>query len=378
MTTPKALSRRVVTVALTAIALAFAFPSHAANDNSYRVTNLVTDPASGVPAAHQDPNLKNAWGIAFNPTALSWVADNGTGKSTLYDGSGNANALVVTIPSANGTDTGTPTGIVFNGGSSFNVKKGGVAAPARFIFVSEDGVISGWSPTLDMNNAIPAMPTQDAVYKGVTIAANGTAQFLYAADFHGRKIDVFDASFNPAAGFAGKFRDPRIPADYGPFNVQNILGNLYVTYAKTQPNSDDEAHGPGLGFVDVYDADGNLLSHLVQHGKLNAPWGVALAPGGFGKFSNRLLVGNFGDGTINAYDPHTGAHKGTLHAAEGKVLKIDGLWALVFGNGFLGQPTDTLFFSAGPHDEADGLYGRIDASSPTAGDMDDDDDDCDA
>jgi uncharacterized protein (TIGR03118 family) len=235
-------------------------------------------------------------------------------------------------------------------------------------------VISGWSPTLDMNNAIPAMPTQDAVYKGVTIAANGTAQFLYATDFHGRKIDVFDGSFAPATGFAGKFKDPGIPADYGPFNVQNILGNLYVTYAKTQPNSADEAHGQGLGFVDVYDADGNLLKQLVRHGQLNAPWGVALAPSGFGKFSDRVLVGNFGDGTINAYDPHTGAFKGTLKGANGKVLKIDGLWALVFGNGFLNQPTDTLFFSAGPHDEADGLYGRIDAVSPTAGDMDDEDD----
>jgi uncharacterized protein (TIGR03118 family) len=217
------------------------------------------------------------------------------------------------------------------------------------------------------------MPPQDAVYKGVTIAANGAAQFLYATDFEHRKVDVFDASFKPASGFAGKFHDPRIPADYGPFNIQNILGSLYVTYAKTQPNSDDEAHGPGLGFVDVYDADGNLLSHLVQHGKLNAPWGVALAPSGFGKFSNRLLVGNFGDGTINAYDVHTGAHKGTLRS-DGKVLKIDGLWALVFGNGFLGQPTDTLFFSAGPHDESDGLYGRIDALSATAGESEDSDD----
>jgi uncharacterized protein (TIGR03118 family) len=340
----------VVTVALTAVTLAFAFPSHAANDNTYQVTNLVTNPTSGLTAAHTDKNLKNAWGIAFNPTAFAWVADNGTGVSTLYDGSGNANPLVVKIPSANGTDDGTPTGIVFNGGAGFNVTKGGVSAPARFIFVSEDGVISGWSPTLDMNNAIPAMPTQDAVYKGVTIAQNGTAQFLYATDFEHRKIDVFDSSFKPATGFGGKFKDPGIPVDYGPFNVQNILGNLYVTYAKTQPGSEDEAHGKGLGFVDVYDADGNLLSHLVQHGKLNAPWGVALAPSGFGKFSNRLLVGNFGDGTINAYDPHTGGHKGTLKGANGKPLMIDGLWALVFGNGFLGQPTDTLFFSAGPHD----------------------------
>jgi uncharacterized protein (TIGR03118 family) len=374
MTTPAALSRRVVTVALTASTLAFAFPSHAAN-NGYQVTNLVTNPTSGLTAAHQDANLVNAWGIAFNPTAFSWVADNGSGKATLYDGSGNANPLVVTIPSANGTDTGTPTGIVFNGGSSFNVTKAGVSAPARFIFVSEDGVISGWAPTLDMNNALPAMPTQRAVYKGVTIAANGTAQFLYAADLIGHKIDVFDASFQPAGAFAGKFKDPNIPANYGPFNVQNILGNLYVTYAKTQPGSNDEAHGQGLGFVDVYDADGNLLQHLVQHGQLNAPWGVALAPSGFGKFGNRLLVGNFGDGTINAYDPHTGTFKGTLKGTDGKALQIDGLWALVFGNGFLGQPTDTLFFSSGPHDENDGLYGRIEPMSPTAGDMDDSDDD---
>ena len=371
MTTPAAVSRRVVTVAFAAVTLGFAFPTHAANDNAYQVTNLVTNPTSGLTAAHQDKNLVNSWGIAFNPTAFAWVADNGAGVATLYDGSGNPNPLVVKIPSANGTDLGTPTGIVFNGGSGFDVKKGGVASPARFIFVSEDGVISGWAPALDMNNAIPALPTQNAVYKGVTIAQNGTAQFLYAADFVGRKIDVFDTSFGAAAGFAGKFKDPGIPSDYGPFNVQAILGNLYVTYAKTQPGSHDEAHGQGLGFVDVYDADGNLLQHLVQHGKLNAPWGVALAPSGFGTFSNRVLVGNFGDGTINAYDPHTGGHKGTLKGTDGKTLVIDGLWALVFGNGFLGQPTDTLFFSSGPHDENDGLYGRIEPMSPTAGEQDD-------
>jgi len=235
-------------------------------------------------------------------------------------------------------------------------------------------VISAWAPTVDGTNAIKVATNKNAVYKGLTLTGNGENFFLYAADFRGRKIDIYDKAFHPVS-FPGKFVDRNIPADYAPFNVQNILGNLYVTYAKKEAGSDDEMAGPGLGFVDVFDADGNLLKRLAQHGKLNAPWGVALAPTGFGRFSNQVLVGNFGDGTINAYDPHTGSFRGQLKGADGKVLKIDGLWGIAFGNGTLNQPTDTLFFAAGPHDEADGLYGRIDALVPTGGGGDDGDDD---
>jgi uncharacterized protein (TIGR03118 family) len=374
MNTPRTFSRDVASV-VTALALGLALPSHAASSNRYTVHNLVTDPGSGISAQHQDPNLKNGWGVAFNPTGFAWVADNHTGKSTLYDGSGNVNPLVVTIPSANGSDLGSPTGIVFSGSNTdFIVNAGGKSGPARFIFASEDGVISAWAPTVDPTNAIKVATNPDAVYKGLTLTGNGENFFLYAADFRGRKIDIYDRAFQRVPS-AGKFVDRNIPADYGPFNVQNILGNLYVTYAKKQAGSDDEMAGPGLGFVDVFDADGNLLLRLAQHGKLNAPWGVALAPTGFGRFSNQILVGNFGDGTINAYDPRTGASHGQLKDADGKVLKIEGLWGIAFGNGVLNQPTDTLFFAAGPHDEEDGLYGRIDAQVPTGGGGNDGEDD---
>ncbi|HEY1329183.1 MAG TPA: TIGR03118 family protein [Casimicrobiaceae bacterium] len=361
-------ARRAVPATLMAAALLLSAPLRA-DPNNYHVQSLVSD--GGVPAAHRDDNLKNGWGVAFNPTAFVWVADNGSGKSTLYDGNGVQQIPpIVTIPSADPSTHGTPTGITFNASNDFTVSSNGVSGPARFIFVSEDGMVSGWAPNVDFNNAIKGWLNPDAVYKGVALAGNGGQHFmLYAADFRGRKIDVYDSTFHPAS-VSGGFVDHQIPDGYGPFNIMNIEGNLYVAYAKKDPNSDDEAAGPGLGFVDVFDADGNLLKRLAKHGTLNAPWGMALAPAGFGKFSNRLLVGNFGDGAINAYDPRTGKFAGQLKS-NGKVLKIDGLWGIAFGNGVLSQPTDTLFFAAGPNDEANGMYGRIDTVSP--GDDQDDD-----
>ena len=371
MTTLSSLTRRLAPVALIASSLAFSVPIHAAS-NVYEVHNLVSDPASGIPASHHDANLVNGWGVAFNPTGFVWVADNHTGKSTLYDGNGVVQSLVVSIPSANGTDNGSPTGIVFNASNDFAVAAGGVTGPSRFIFASEDGMISGWAPNVDGTHAIKGWLNPNAVYKGVALAGNGENFFLYAADFRGRKIDVYDRTFHPVALPASKFMDTQIPSNYAPFNVQNIQGNLYVTYAKKDPNSDDELAGPGLGFVDVYDADGNLLRRLARHGTLNAPWGLALAPTGFGRFSNQVLVGNFGDGTIGAYDPHTGEFEGQLRMPNGKLLKIDGLWGIAFGNGVQNQPTDTLFFAAGPNDEENGLYGRIDAVFSSGGKDDDD------
>lgn len=368
MTTPTSAVGRVGPVALMAAALAFSVPLHAA-PNSYQVHNLVSD--GGVPAGHRDDHLKNGWGVAFNPTGFAWVADNGTGKATLYDGNGVPQSLVVTIPSATATPSavGNPTGIVFNASSDFVVSANGVSGPSRFIFVSEDGMVSGWAPNVDGTHALRAWVNPDAVYKGVALAGNGDGLFLYAADFRGRKIDVYDRSFRPAAS-PGGFVDHEIPADYGPFNVMNIQGNVYVTYAKKKPGSDDELAGPGFGFVDVYDADGNLLRRLARHGTLNAPWGVALAPTGFGRFSNRVLIGNFGDGAISAYDPHTGKFAGQLRGG-GKLLKVDGLWGIAFGNGVQKQPTDTLFFAAGPNEEKNGVYGRIEPATPAAGGDDD-------
>ncbi len=329
----------------------------------YQQTNLVSD----VPgkAAHTDPNLVNAWGIAFNPNAFAWVADNHTGVATLYDGFGNSPSLVVTIPPAPGnTGPGSPTGIVFNGSPDFVVAKDAVAAPALFIFASESGTIAGWAPNVDLTHAILVVDNSasGSIYKGLALAANGAGHFLYATDFHNGKIDVFDKDFHPAT-LTGSFADPTIPEGFAPFGIQNLNGNIYVTYAKQDAAKEDDVAGQGFGFVNVFDTNGNLIRRVATRGKLNAPWGLAIAPADFGKFSNRLLVGNFGDGTINAYDVATGEFRGQLRQLQGKRLIIDGLWGISFGNGLLNQPTNVLFFAAGPDDENHGLYGRIEAVS---------------
>ncbi len=349
---------------LLALGLAFAMALnpvtglHAAQ-TLYQVHNLVSD--GSVPADHTDPNLVNAWGIAFNPNAFVWIADNGTGKATLYDGAGEPQALVVTVPlPASVSGASTPTGIVFNSSSDFMVSKGDTSGAAAFIFTTEDGTISGWSPGVDPTNAILKVDNSGsgAVYKGITIAGNGTAHFLYATNFHNGTVDVFDSTFHPAT-LSGSFSDPTIPDGFAPFGIQNLGGDIYVTYAKQDADKHDDVKGKGFGYVNVFDSNGNLIRRVASKGKLNAPWGLAMAPANFGKFSNRLLVGNFGDGKINAVDVATGRAVGTLQVSRGKDLTIDGLWGLSFGNGVRDQPTDVLFFTAGPNEEANGLYGFI-------------------
>ncbi|HEY4313576.1 MAG TPA: TIGR03118 family protein [Pirellulales bacterium] len=344
-------------------ALLFGLFTQASADTGYQVANLVSD--GSVPAAHTDPNLVNAWGLVFNPTGFSWVADNGTGLSTLYDGSGVAQSLVVAVPGSDGP--ADPTGIVFNGSNSFVVSDGqGHSGASAFIFASEDGTISGWSPTVPLPppSTVAHVAVDDsstgAVFKGLAIGTNNSAQFIYATDFHNNRIDVFNSSFTPVTP-AGSFTDPNIPAGFAPFGIQNIGNLLYVTYAKQDANAHDDVAGPGNGFVDVYDTAGNLLHHLVAGGALNSPWGLAMAPANFGALSNDLLVGNFGDGTIHAYDPTTGALLGTVDDKNGNPLVMDGLWGMQFGNGLFGQDTNALFFTSGPGGEAGGLYGRISA-----------------
>ncbi len=314
----------------------------------YAQDNLV----SNVPDAAEllDESLVNAWGLAFSPTSPAWVADNGTDVSTLYSGANGTtaiakNPLTVSIPAG-----GAPTGAVFNGSAGFAFG----TAPARFLFSSETGVISGWNGGL----AAQIGATVDgAIFKGLAIATTATGPRIYASDFHNGAVDVWDANWNPVQ-IPGAFTDPGLPAGYAPFGIQTVAGNVGVTYAEQDADAEDELAGPGKGFVDVYDTDGSLLRRVASRGELDAPWGIALAPAGFGKASGALLIGNFGDGRILAYDPHSGKFLGALRNEAGARIAIDGLWALEFGNGTIGTP-QTLLFTAGPDDESNGLFGAL-------------------
>ena len=312
--------------------------------DSYSWTNLQSD-IPGV-AAHTDPNLVNPWGMAPNSSgSVIWVSDNGTGVSTLYKQDGTANPLIVTIPAKDKNKTGTPTGIVRNDTPFFKVTKNGNSQPAKFIFVSEDGVISGWNNSLDPNNAIIAVKAKDdAVYKGVTMGVANSHNFLFATNFKKARIDVYDENFTLVN--MNKFMDPNLPKKFAPFGIRNINGQIYVTYAKQGPGEKDDVAGPGNGFIDVFDTSGNLVRRLVSNGNLNSPWGLALVEG------DELWVGNFGDGKINNYDPTTGAFLGTINRADGTPLQFDGLWDLLpLGDG--------VYFTAGIADEEHGLFGLI-------------------
>lgn len=328
-------------------------------------TNLVSD-ISGI-AQNTDPNLSNPWGLAYAPTGPFWVSDNNSGLSTLYNGQGTPQKLVVNIPSPFQGALGSPDGIVFNGGGGFNVTENGKTGSSAFIFVTEDGTVDGWSPGVDLNNAIqavpapgtPVSPTTGPVYKGVALGTDPDGRtLLYVTDFRNGTIDVFDNQFRPT-GVGGDFTDPNIPAGFAPFDIANINGKLYVTYAKQDAAKHDDVAGAGNGFVDVFNTNGQLLQRLISNGPLNSPWGITMAPENFGKFGNDLLVGNFGDGHINAFNPHTGAFLGTLTDPLGNPITIGGLWSLKFGNGGQAGPTTTLFFSAGIGGENHGLFGEL-------------------
>lgn len=317
--------------------------------NSFGQTNLVSD-IPGL-ANFTDPDLVNPWGVSFSSGSPFWVSDNGTGLSTLYNTQGVKQGLVVSILGPGGTGSGTPTGQVFNPKSSdFN--------GAHFIFATEDGTINAWSGGTTAAQPVDNFP--GAVYKGLALANNNGANFLYAANFRGGTVDVFDNHFNPV----GSFTDANLPMGYAPFNIQSFGGQLYVTFALQNAAKHDDVAGPGHGFIDVFNPDGSFVRRLVSMGALNSPWGLAVAPGDFGKFSNDLLVGNFGDGKINAFDPMTGAPIGTVDGTNGQPLVIDGLWAIIFGNGGNGGSKDVLYFTAGINHEADGLFGAISTPEP--------------
>ena len=332
-------------IALLSVAVVM-FTAASARADTYSWTNFQSDIA-GV-AQHTDSNLVNPWGMAASTGGTIWVSDNGTGVSTLYNQDGTAVPLVVEIPTAaQNTEGANPTGQVFNDTGFFQVTKNGTSAPALFIFVSEDGSISGWNSTLDQTHAIIAVDKGNgpnhAIYKGATLGVRNGHNFLYVTDFHRGKVNTFDENFhqvNPTG-----FVDPNLPAGYGPFGIRNFNSEIFVTYAKQDAAKEDDVHCPGCGLVNVFDTSGNFLRRLTQRGNLNAPWGLT-------EFDGELWVGNFGDGKINVYDPVSGAFIETLMRADGTPLQFDGLWDLLpLGDG--------VYFTAGIADEEHGLFGLI-------------------
>ena len=343
---------------LLTIALAAATPTLAQAQNAYIQKNLVSD-IPGL-AAVTDTNLVNPWGISFSPTSPFWIADNHSGLSTLYNSTGAVQALVVTIPPPTGQPgPASPTGTIANSVPGF---WGTGTAMARFIFSSEDGTISAWSSGTAAVLKVD-YSTSNAIFKGLANGSVGTSNYLYAADFHNGKVDVFDTNYSQVT-LAGNFSDSNLPPGYAPFGIQNINGRLFVTYALQDAGQHDDVGGPGHGFVDVFDTSGNLLQRFASQGALNSPWGVALAPLGFGPFAGDILIGNFGDGFINAYDPVSGEWLAALADTNGVPFSEPGLWAIAFGNGHSGGNSQTLYFTAGINDENDGLFGSLAALNP--------------
>ena len=331
--------------ALSGISVAMAAPV-------YTITNLVTDDQGAHPAQITDPGLKNAWGLSYSPTSPFWVSSNGVGTANLYSVNPATQltakmGLVVSIPG-----DGSITGQVFNSGPSFNGD--------RFLFTSEDGTVSGWRGALGTTAETLALGSSANVYKGAAIGTTGGNDYLYAANFRTGNIDVFKGSAT-APDLSGSFIDPTLPSGYAPFNVQNLGGTLYVSYALQDADKHDETVGAGQGYVSKFDLNGNMLGRVASAGSLNAPWGLAIAPGSFGAMAGALLVGNFGDGRIGAFDLSTDAYLGQLLDASNQPLAIDGLWAISPGNdGFAGS-RQMLYFTAGPDGETHGLFGVLSA-----------------
>jgi len=347
--------RALALAASIGLLLAVALPATARNinaENTYSVHFLW----SNVPgkAAGTDASLVNGWGISHSGTSPWWVSNEGTDTSTLYNTrDGVKVGLTVAVD-------GGPTGQVFNGTSDFKVDAGTGLLPARFIFATEDGELYGWNTV--GTTAIEAADTDDAIYLGLAIGSFGGSNYLYAANFHAGTVDVFNGTWDLVT-LPGSFTDPSLPDGYGPFGIQAIGDRIYVAYAKQDEDAEEEIAGEGFGYVDAFDMGGNFIARVASAGDLNAPWGIALAPAGFGKFSGDLLVGNFGDGRIHAFRVEDGVWvpHGLLKGVDHRPIVIDGLWGIGFGNGAAAGPTTTLFFAAGPEDETEGLFGSITA-----------------
>ncbi|MFZ0522906.1 MAG: TIGR03118 family protein [Candidatus Acidiferrales bacterium] len=363
-----------VLLALTISILIMGAAPASAQTTRYHRTNLVSD-VPGV-ALRTDPNLVNPWGIAFSAGSPPWIADNGTGLSTLYQADGQpfpvASPLVVTIPPpAGASGPSAPTGIVVNGTTGFVVSGGSGSGASAFIFDTEDGTISGWSPAANPKQAILVVDNSKpggvdnsslgAVYKGLAIAENGTATFIYATNFRDGFVEQYDSNFK----FVKKFTDPNLPEGFAPFGIQAMQGNLFVTFAKQDAAKHDDVAGARNGYVDIFDTNGNLLKRFASAGSLNSPWGLVQAPQNFGEFSGDVLVGNFGDGRINVFDAKTGFYQGYMKDDVGAALTINSLWGLAFGTGApLSGHANRLLFTAGIGAESHGLFGDIRVTTP--------------
>jgi uncharacterized protein (TIGR03118 family) len=333
------MQRRTITLALS-LGLLLLFTS-AALAQSYQATNLVSNLTGK--AKHTDALLTNPWGLAYGPSAPFWISDEASGWSTLYDGSGNPQSLKVVIPSASGSGSGTPTGIVYNGSSEFQID----SWTSIFLFATLDGTISGWS-TFNPSAALIGVTQKGAVYTGLAITSHTSGNFLFAADAANNKVDVYDGSFNLVTSFT----DGTIPAGFAPFGIQDIAGQVYVTYASTS--------GAAGGYIDIFTEAGTFVKRFAQGKPLNQPWGLAVAPTGFGPLSGTLLVSNnTSTGTINGFNLKTGKFMSALKNSSGKALTINGLWGIEFGGGSTSNgQKNQLFYTAGPSD-TNGYFGVI-------------------
>ncbi len=354
-----ALAAAALVVALATAGTAAGSSQHRSG-GTYTVTPLVSDQPGVAPVT--DPNLVNAWGVSEGPLTPWWVANNGTETSTLYDAVGTRfppppnGPLVVKVP-------GAPTGTVFYGGTQFLVSNGTASVPAKFMFATEAGTVQGWPPGTTATMTGFDGSKWGAVYKGLATAGD----WIYATDFHNGRVDIIDGTWTLVRKW-GAFHDPKLPKGYAPFGIQNLGGSIFVTYGKQVKGSNDELDGAGLGIVDEYSTDGQLLHRVATGGKLNAPWGLAWAPStGFGKASGALLVGNFGDGYINTFRQDKKRRwkwSGRLLTKDKTPVWIDGLWGIGFGNGAVAGPANVLYFAAGPGEESHGLFGTVSADTP--------------
>jgi uncharacterized protein (TIGR03118 family) len=404
------MNSRILSIkALLVVGVSISLLPRAALGQHYQQTNLVSNVPVTPPAAVPDTNLQNAWGLVHGPTTPWWISNNAGGTSTLYNTAG-LNPLnpaaqtpppvlspvtIVPLNAPGGTPgngvkipnapsqpaPGSPTSVLFNGSPTDFLLTPAVGTtpgnPAIFLWVTEDGTVQGWNPAVNPTTAIIKVdrsqkptPANGAVYKGATIAEIDGEKFILAANFRSGRIDIFDTHFNQITFDRNTFDDDEIPPDFAPFNVQGIGPNIYVTYAEQDAHKHDPVGGSGLGFVAVFDRQGKKIAHLEQGDWFNAPWGIALAPADFGEFSHALLVGNFRGGTIAAFNPLTGRFLGNVLNPDGSILNIDGLWALEFGNGGASGPGNTLFFTAGPNNETNGLFGTL---TPITNELQEDD-----